>query len=149
MDGRSGPGDAVGFAQRGVKFASRRAWPCGCSRVLPVRAFACRPASESSAFPQAPRRGTSVTGSGWTRSKELERTAADRTHALSILTATDASSCPPACRRHLRGCLSFFATAPGSPLPAARRPAHKKDLTAAGEWHTYHATPRCGVHVGK
>ena len=33
--------------------------------------------------------------------------------------------------------------------PAAGRAARKKDLTPAHEWHTYHATPRCGAHVGK
>lgn len=73
--------------------------------------------------------------------------------------ATGTARCPrppAACREPLplspggagsRGSPALPVTA--AMPPAAGRAARKKDLTPAHEWHTYHATPRCGAHVGK
>ena len=62
--------------------------------------------------------------------------------AIMVEVATDNKNRTVAEVRHL-------FTKHGGSLGTDGRPVHKKDLTAADEWHTYLATPRCGVHVGK
>ena len=53
------------------------------------------------------------------------------------------------CRSQLRSGPALSRRSVQFLSPCRRTAACKKDLTAAGEWHTYLATPRCGVHVGK
>ena len=122
----------------------------GCPCVLTVRALVCRPDSERPCFPAG------VPGklelAFCIPRKECVKKWSDRRHGHSAPTSILGvwrKHMPFPLRSQLRSGPALSRRSVQLLSPCRRTAARKKDLTAAGEWHTYLATPRCGVHVGK
>lgn len=138
--------------------AARRSGPCG--RCLPggpgaALPFRGHPGMDTARIRQksAPGKTTRVTGTARCPRRPLPRAG-----SLFPFLQEAPGLAGSARSRRTSGSLSPGGAGPrGSPAlpvtaampPAAGRAARKKDLTPAHEWHTYHATPRCGVYVGK